>query len=160
MLPTVKYPDPILTTPCRRVNPDDFGPDLNKLLDDMAETMKAENGIGLAANQVGVPRRVFIMLDQKGKLWEFVNPRITEREGFQQINEGCLSAPGAFVSVPRAASITVVAQDRNREEFTVVCYEIEAVCVQHEIDHLDGIFYLEKTTRNQRRAALKTLGLK
>lgn len=159
MLHTVKYPDPILTTPCQ---PYLFMMNFNLagLLDEMAKHMEAEKGIGLAANQVNVPYRIFIMLDQKGKLWEFINPRITERDGFQQINEGCLSAPGAFVSVPRAQNVTVVAQDRNGEEFTVVCYDIEAVCVQHELDHLDGVFYLDKTSRNQRRAALRTLGLK
>lgn len=158
MLPTVKYPNSILTTPCQPL--DSFDAELHTLLDQMAETMKAEKGVGLAANQVGYPWRVFIMLDEKGKLWEFVNPEIIERDGFQQLTEGCLSAPGAFVSVPRSQNVVVRAKDRNGEEFTVSCYDMEAVCVQHEMDHLDGIFYLEKTTRNQRRAALRALGLK
>lgn len=158
MQPTVKYPDDLLKTRCQEVT--SFDEKLHTVLDEMAQIMRSENGIGLAANQAGYLARAFIMLDNKGKLWEFINPRIVESEGFQQINEGCLSAPGVFVSVPRAASVTVVAQNRNGEEFKVVCFEIEAVCIQHELDHLDGIFYLEKTTRNQRRAALKTLGLK
>jgi peptide deformylase len=130
------------------------------MLDEMKELMKAENGIGLAANQTGHLLRAFVMIDQKGKLWEFVNPEIIDKDGTIQINEGCLSAPGVFVQVPRAQTITVKALDRNGQEFTVICQDVEAVCVQHEIDHLDGIFYLEKTSRNQRRLAMKQLGLK
>lgn len=162
MLPIVKYPDPILSTPC---SPVEFGAttrtfDLEATLDEMIQIMRAENGIGLAANQIGLGVRMFIMLDQKLKLWEFINPEIVDREGHIQINEGCLSAPGAFVQVPRAQTVTVKAQNRKGEEFTVICEDVEAVCIQHEMDHLDGIFYLEKTSRNQRRAALRTLGLK
>lgn len=163
---TVMYPDPILTTPC---TPYDFlvnlnfaatGMPLHETLNAMAEHMKAESGIGLAANQVGISYRFFIMFDQKGKLWEFINPEITEREGNIAINEGCLSAPGAFVQVPRSKVIAVRAYDRNGNEFKVLCEDIEAVCIQHEMDHLDGIFYLSKTSRNQRRAALKILETK
>lgn len=159
MLHTVKYPDPILTTPCQ---PYLFMMNFNLhgLLDEMAKHMEAENGIGLAANQVNVPYRIFIMKDNKGKLWEFINPEILDRDGHIAINEGCLSAPGAIVQVPRSQTVTVRAKDRNGEEFTVICQDIEAVCAQHEIDHLDGIFYLDKTSRNQRRAALRALGLK
>ena len=158
MLHTVKYPNSILTTKCQPV--DKFDSELHTLLDQMVQHMRIENGIGLAANQVVYPWRVFIMLDNKGLVVEFINPRIIEKEGFQQINEGCLSAPGAFVSVPRSQNVTVVAQDRHGEEFTIVAYDLEAVCIQHEIDHLDGIFFIDKTSRNQRRAALRTLGLK
>lgn len=158
MLPIVKYPNSILTTPCQPV--DKFDLELHTLLDQMAETMKVEKGIGLAANQVGYPWRMFIIQDQKGKIWEFVNPRITETDGMLLFNEGCLSAKNTYVQVTRAQQVTVVAQDRNGEEFTTVCYDIEAVCVQHELDHLDGIFFLDKTSRNQRRAALRSLGLK
>lgn len=158
MRPTVKYPDELLKMKCVPV--EKFGVGLHEILNEMAEMMKAENGIGLAANQAGYLIRAFVMLDQKGKLWEFINPEITEREGMIMINEGCLSAPGAFVQVPRSQTVTVKAYDRNGDPFTVVCMDIEAVCVQHEYDHLEGIFYLEKTSRNQRRAALKLLGLK
>lgn len=164
MLRTVKYPDPSLKASC---TPYDFGIpavqqefNLPEFLDAMAQHMRSENGIGLAANQVGNGSRIFIMLDQKGKLWEFVNPEIVDRDGTQQINEGCLSAPGVFVQVPRAETVTVKARDRSGEEFSVVCSGIEAVCIQHELDHLDGVFFLEKTSRNQRRAALRALGIK
>jgi peptide deformylase len=158
MRPTVKYPDDILKQPCFEVIT--FDEKLHAILDEMAELMKAEKGLGLAANQAGYRVRAFVMVDQKGKVWEFVNPEITEKEGFIQINEGCLSAPGVFVQVPRAQTVTIKAQDRSGQEFTVVCQDVEAVCAQHEIDHLDGIFYLEKTSRNQRRLAMKQLGLK
>lgn len=158
MRPTVKYPDELLKMKCQLVT--EFGPKLNVILDEMAEMMKAENGIGLAANQAGYVLRAFIMIDQKGKLWEFINPELSDADGHIAINEGCLSAPGAFVQVARAQTITVKAFDRNGEPFTVICQDIEAVCVQHEYDHLEGIFYLEKTSRNQRRAALRALGIK
>lgn len=160
MLKTIKYPDPILTTPCVLVPEDGFNKELHDLLDQMAVHMKSENGIGLAANQVGVAKRVFVMVADSGKLWEFINPEIVQKEGFQQINEGCLSAPGVFVSVPRAKDVLVKAQDRNGEVFTVLCFDLEAVCIQHELEHLRGEFFLDKTSRNQRRAALRTLGLK
>lgn len=158
MRPTVKYPDDILKQRCFEVTT--FDEKLHVILDEMAELMKAEKGLGLAANQAGYRVRAFVMVDQKGKVWEFINPQITEKEGFIQINEGCLSAPGVFVQVPRAQTVTIKAQDRSGQEFTVVCQDVEAVCAQHEIDHLDGIFYLEKTSRNQRRLAMKQLGLK
>lgn len=158
MLRTVKYPDPILTTKCALVV--SFDKVLHDLLDGMREHMKLENGIGLAANQVGYSARVFVMEDQKKKVWEFINPEIVERDGHQAIDEGCLSAPGVSVQVPRAQTVMVKAFDRSGNEFKVVCEGIEAVCIQHEIDHLDGIFFLEKTSRNQRRAALRSLGLK
>lgn len=162
MLVTVRYPDPILSTKCAPFAFPTSEPEkkLFVLLDEMAAHMKAENGIGLAANQVGQPFRIFIMQDQKGKIWEFINPEIVEREGHYTIEEGCLSAPGVTVQVPRSQTVMVKALNRNGEEFKVVCQDVEAVCVQHEIDHLDGIFFLEKTSRNQRRAALRTLGLK
>lgn len=162
MRPIVKYPDPILTTRCTEVTGAEIADrnGLCQLLEDMRQVMEAEQGIGLAANQVGVGLRIFIMKDQRGKVWEFINPVIIEKEGFQQVNEGCLSAPGAFVSVPRSQSVTVEALDRNGEVFKVMGLDLDAVCMQHEIDHLDGVFYLDKTTRNQRRAALRSLGLK
>lgn len=161
MRPIVRFPDPVLTTKCEPVDPSEFEDgNIPKLLEDMAEAMRSENGIGLAANQVGVGKRIFVMLDSKGKLWEFINPEILDRDGVIAINEGCLSAPGAFVQLPRAQTVTVKALDRNGEEFTVMCQDLESVCVQHEIDHLDGVFFIEKAPRQQRRHALKVLGLK
>lgn len=158
MIEVVKYPDPVLLTPCATVT--EFGEELHKILDQMPEIMKAQNGIGLAANQIGISKRFFVMLDNKEKLWEFVNPEIIDRDGHLAINEGCLSAPGVFVQVPRSETVTIKAQNRLGEEFKIVCTGIEAICAQHEIEHLQGEFFLEKTSRNQRRAALRALGLK
>lgn len=158
MLSIVAYPNPILSTKCEPVT--EFNSELHAQLDEMLPIMKAAQGIGLAANQVGIGKRFFIMLDVKGKLWEFINPTITSHDGGIQINEGCLSAAGVVIQVPRSKQVTVEAFDRNGDSFTVLCEDLEAVCIQHEIDHLDGVFFIEKTSRNQRRAALKQLGLK
>lgn len=155
-LSIVKYPDERLLTKSQDVS--DFGAALHKTLDAMWPLMEANKGIGLAANQVGITQRFFILKDEKGRRWEFINPEVVDREGNTTINEGCLSAPGAFVQVPRAQTVTVKARDRFGAEFQVVCQDLEAVCIQHEIDHLDGIFFLSKTSRQQRRAALKSLG--
>lgn len=154
----VKYPHEALSTVCTPVT--EFNEELHKILDAMIPVMEQAHGIGLAANQVGITKRFFLMKDKKGKVWEFINPEIIAHDGGQQINEGCLSAPGVFVQVPRFGSVTVKAQNRSGEEFQIIAEEIEAVCIQHEIDHLQGIFFIEKTSRNQRRAALRQLGLK
>lgn len=159
-LTIVKYPNPVLKQTCEPVT--EFSSELHAQLDEMLPLMKANNGMGLAANQVGITKRFFIMLDKKGQLHEFINPVLVEGEPVAgaQINEGCLSAPGVFVQVPRLSVVTVRAQNRHGEEFTVVAEGVEAVCVQHELDHLNGEFFLEKTSRNQRRLALRQLGLK
>lgn len=154
----VKYPNEILKKVCEKVV--EFNKELSDNLDQMREIMKANKGIGLAANQVGISQRFFIVQDKYGQIFDFINPEIIEREGHMQINEGCLSAPGVLVQVPRSQTITIKAHRRDGEEFTMVAYDVEAICIQHELDHLDGIFYLEKVNRQQRRAALKTLGLK
>jgi peptide deformylase len=153
----VLYPDEILSKVCEEVT--EFNEELHKTLDAMRDIMTKNNGIGLAANQVGIQKRFFIMQDKKGKIWDFINPRILEQDGLIQINEGCLSAPGAIVQPVRAQNVTVEAQDRDGNKFTIVAEDIEAVCIQHETDHLNGIFFLSKVNRQQRRAALKKLGL-
>lgn len=154
----LKYPNPILKQKTELVT--EFGPELHRSLVSMKLAMLEHKGIGLAANQVGINQRFFIMQDKKGQLWEFINPEITDREDTILINEGCLSAPDIFVQIARSKTVTVQAKDRNGEDFTVICQDIEAVCVQHEIDHLDGIFYLDKAPRQQRRAAYSKLGIK
>lgn len=154
-LQLVYYPDQILKTPCEPVT--EFNEELHAQLDQMREIMKANNGIGLAANQVGISKRFFIMQDKNGKIWDFVNPKITDEEGLIQINEGCLSAPGVHVQPVRAETITVHAQDRNGEAFTIIAEAVEAVCIQHENDHINGVFFFDKVPRQQRRHAEKQL---
>lgn len=116
------------------------------LLDDMADTMYYENrGIGIAAPQVGVLRRVFIVdVGDEHGLIEFINPEITRREGTQVYSEGCLSVPGKTAEVERPAEITVKALDRYGKEFTLDADGLLAVCICHEYDHLDGILFVDK----------------
>ena len=136
--------DPILRKKCRHV--DEITPRIIKLLDDMADTMYYENrGIGIAAPQVGVMRRVFIVDvgDEHGKI-EFINPEITYTEGSQIYCEGCLSVPGKNANVERPAKIKVKAQDRDGKEFELEADGLLAVCICHEYDHLDGILFIDK----------------
>lgn len=157
-LEIVRYPSDYLTEPCDKVN--EFTPFLHEVLDAMPAIMEKEGGMGLASNQVGIPFAFFIMKDKKGKITEFVNPEITEREGTIFEYEGCLSMPGVSLQIPRSQTVTVKAQDRNGVEFTVICQDFESICVQHEIEHLHGVFFLSKVSRQQRRAAMKKAGIK
>ena len=115
------------------------------LLEDMAETMYMSNGIGIAAPQVGVLRRIFVidMHDDSG-LIEFINPRIGNAQGSQIGIEACLSCPGMSGEVERPAELDIEATDRNGEIFRIHATEYFAVCISHEYDHLDGILFLDK----------------
>ena len=137
--------DPLLRKTSRPV--DEISPRIIKLLDDMADTMYYENrGIGIAAPQVGVLRRVFIVDvgDEHGKL-EFINPEITYTEGTQRAGEGCLSVPGKTCEVDRPAKIRVKALNRDGEEFELEAEGLLARCICHENDHLDGILFIDKS---------------
>ncbi len=116
------------------------------LLDDMKDTLYAANGVGLAAPQVGILRRIFVidLHDQNG-LIEFINPVFIQKEGEQISCEGCLSIPGFEGEVVRPAYIKIRALDRNGEEFEYEGEELAAVCVSHEYDHLEGILFRDKT---------------
>lgn len=117
---------------------------LDKLLDDMAETLDDANGAGLAAPQVGILRRVFIIdLDETGPI-EFINPEILETSGEQDDMEGCLSVPGKWGMVKRPNYVRARAQDRNGEWFEIEGEGLTARCILHEYDHLDGHLYSEK----------------
>lgn len=147
------YPNKILATTCDRVQ--SFDEELHKLLDDMQIVMTQNNGMGLAANQVGVLKRIFIMKDKKDKVWEFINPEIIFTDDVQYEDEGCLSFPGATVQVKRAKQVSVKAQDRNGEDFHISAYEKEAICIQHEMDHLEGKTFLDYLSRQQKRDVLR-----
>ncbi len=115
------------------------------LLDDMADTMYEADGIGLAAPQVGVLKRVFVVDLNDGRgLIEFINPVITNRQGIQIGEEGCLSCPGASGAVERPASLDIEATDREGNTFTIHADGLMAVCVSHENDHLDGVLFIDK----------------
>jgi len=147
----VYYPDPALTAKSEKVT--DFDEALWQSLDVMRLIMKQNEGMGLAANQVGICKSFFIMKDKRDQIWDFINPEIIEQSGTQYQQEGCLSFPGVFIQVPRAASVTVKAQDRKGEEFHIIAEDMEAICIQHEIDHIYGIIFLDKATRQQKRIA-------
>lgn len=159
----VKYPSLILFQKTHEVL--EFGVVLHSLLDEMKEVMIQARGIGLAANQLSDDRSLFIMKSQtkfsNGEIIEFINPKILDKsKTYQQINEGCLSAPGILLTISRHEEIHVQYQDRYGNIKEGILNGIEAVCFQHEFDHLQGIFFIDKTSRNERRAALKILGLK
>lgn len=123
-----------------------FDERLAMLLDDMAETMYKADGVGLAAPQVGILRR-FCVIDVGDGLIELVNPVITEKSGLQTGNEGCLSVPNRSETVKRPMRVTVRAQDRNGNNITVTGEGLKARALCHEIDHLDGILYIDKAEK-------------
>lgn len=134
----VKEGDEVLTKKCRPV--EKFDDRLASLLDDMYETMTAGNGVGLAAPQVGMLRRAFVIDIGEGKL-EFVNPEIIKTSGKQETGECCLSCPGEYGITIRPRFVTVKAQDRNGKEFTMDASDLLAKAICHENDHLDGILF-------------------
>lgn len=143
--------EPGLYKKCRPVT--DFNSRLHQLLDDMADTLAQENGVGLAAPQVGVLRRAVIVLEtnvpegEEEYLIELVNPEIIESDGEQYGAEGCLSVPGEYGLVRRPMHVKVRAQDRNGEYFEVEGEGLTARCFCHEIDHLEGIVFTSKCER-------------
>lgn len=152
------YPDDRLRTRARPVEAVDEG--IRTLIDDMFETMYQEEGIGLAAVQVNVAQRV-IVLDVSAERTDpvaLVNPEIVEREGTEQTQEGCLSIPGYFEWVERAHRVRVGALDRDGEPFELDAEGLKAVCIQHELDHLEGklfVDYLSELKRNRIRKRLQ-----
>jgi peptide deformylase len=147
ILSVLHHPDPRLRNRARNVEvfDDAFG----RLIDDMFETMYAAPGIGLAAIQVDVPLRVLVLdvsPDMSAPM-HFVNPVITAAEGRTETNEGCLSVPGIFEPVERAERVRVEARDRHGRPFELAADGLLAVCVQHEIDHLDGKLFVDYLSR-------------
>ena len=136
--------DPALHKVCKPV--ESFDRKLHKLLDDMAETMMDANGVGLAAPQVGILRRVVVVDTGEGIL-ELVNPELLETSGEQEGAEGCLSVPGRYGLVKRPYTAKVRAQDRDGNWFEAEGEELIARCFCHELDHLDGIVYTEVMER-------------
>ncbi|MCU6708954.1 peptide deformylase [Paenibacillus sp. J5C_2022] len=138
----VKEPDPVLHEVAKEVTK--FNANLQKLLKDMAETMYDANGVGLAAPQIGILKRVIVVdVGDENGLVKMVNPVITEREGEQIGPEGCLSIPGINGEVRRAERIVVEGQDAAGERFTIEAKGYFARAFQHEIDHLNGILFTE-----------------
>jgi peptide deformylase len=143
ILPILEYPDPRLKKVAAPVTV--FGPEIERLVRDMAETMYEAPGIGLAATQVDVHRRVIVIdiSETRDQLRVFVNPELLEAEGEAECEEGCLSVPGYYDKVTRAASIRVRAQNERGETFELATGGLLAVCVQHEMDHLLGKVFVD-----------------
>jgi peptide deformylase len=157
----LKFPDPNLFVVCNEVTV--FGPELRILLHAMYDTMTKKNGIGLAANQVGLQFRMFTMAGPNGKLY-LVNPVITAKSlAPANIKEGCLSAPGEFlILLERTSWVEVSYQDEHGVEKKDIFKGIYSVCAQHEIDHLNGKSHLQSASipRSQRKLLAKKWGFK
>ena len=143
LLPILEYPDPRLKKVAARVTA--VTADVRKLVRDMAETMYAAPGVGLAATQVNVHKRVIVIdiSEHKDELRVFINPELLAAEGEAECEEGCLSVPGYYDKVTRAARIRVRAQDEHGETFELDAEGLLAVCIQHEMDHLQGKVFVE-----------------
>jgi peptide deformylase len=157
LLPILQYPDPRLHTvaaPVAAVNEE-----IRRLVKGMADTMYAAPGVGLAAPQVDVHQRVIIIdiSEPRDQLRVFINPEIVARSGVSDCEEGCLSVPGIFESVTRAERITVRALDVQGTPFELNADGLLAVCVQHEIDHLEGIVFVEYLSRLKQQRILAKL---
>lgn len=141
ILNIVKEGDDTLRKICRPV--DNITPRITTLLDDMIDTLHRANGVGLAAPQVGVLRRIAIVEVDEGEIYELINPEIIAREGEQQEAEGCLSIPNRWGITSRPMKVTVRALDRNGNEYTVTGEGLKARAFCHEIDHLDGVLFID-----------------
>lgn len=147
-LPITIHPDPILRQKCESVS--EITPELIQVLDNMTETMYAAPGIGLAAPQVGLNCRV-VVIDvgedeeerRPAKLYRLINPVITAREGLDDSEEGCLSVPGIRETIKRSVYVQAKALDEKGHEITIETDGILAICLQHEIDHLDGTLFID-----------------
>ncbi len=163
LLQILHYPDPRLHNHAAAVeNVDD---EVRKLVDDLFETMYAAPGIGLAATQVNVPRRVIAMdlSEDRSEPLCLINPELVEQRGVVELEEGCLSVPGVYEMVPRAQWIRARALSRDGESFEFEAEDLLAVCVQHEMDHLEGrlfVDYLSQLKRQRIRKKAKKLDKK
>lgn len=160
LLNILQFPDPRLRTRAKPVEV--FDDNLKTLVKDMFETMYEAPGIGLAATQVDVHKRLLVMdiSEEKDRPQVFINPQIIQAEGEEEMDEGCLSVPGYYETVSRAEKISVRAHDENGDEFELQADGLEAVCIQHEMDHLEGklfVDYISSLKRDRIRKKLEKL---
>lgn len=158
VLTVLKFPDERLRTVAEEVETVDD--EIKQLVDDMFETMKQENGIGLAATQVNVHKRVVVMdvSEEQNEPLVFINPKIIEKNGTKISEEGCLSVPNNYAKVDRAEEVIVTALDRDGQAFELKAQGLLAVCIQHELDHLKGklfVDYLSPLKRNRIKKKLE-----
>lgn len=157
LLHILHYPDPRLTRVAEPVV--QVGAEEKQLVADMFETMYEAPGIGLAAVQVDVLKRIIVMdiSEDRSEPLCFINPEILHAEGTEQMEEGCLSVPGIFEKVERARKIRVRALDREGSEFTMDAEDLLAVCIQHEMDHLEGKLFVDYLSELKRKRIRKKL---
>lgn len=153
----LEFPDPRLRTVAKPV--ESFDAKLKTLVEDMTETMYEANGIGLAATQINVHERLLVLdvSDEQDQPLVYINPEITLRSGSQSCEEGCLSVPGIYASVERAENIHVKAQDTDGIFFEQELEGLHAICVQHEIDHLEGRLFVDYLSPLKRSRVKKKL---
>ena len=156
-LEILEFPDPRLRTVAKPV--ERFDGALRQLVDDLVETMYDAQGIGLAATQVNVHQRLLVLdvSEQQDTPRVYVNPEIVAREGTETCEEGCLSVPGIYAEVSRAEKITISAQDAAGQPFREELDGMQAVCIQHEIDHLEGKLFVDYLSPLKRRMVAKKL---
>jgi len=157
-----KYGDPVLR---RRAAPiEEFTPEIRDLIGDLIDTMYDEVGLGLAAPQVGVSLRLVVVTDENGRgAQALLNPVIVEEGGQVTAEEGCLSIPGVFAPVPRAAWVRVEAQDTVGQPVSLTVRALRARVLQHEMDHLDGVLFIDRldpVTRDRIKRKIKKDGLR
>lgn len=152
------YPDPRLRRQAEPVA--EVTDEIRQLVTDMAETMYAAPGIGLAAIQVNEPRRVIVIdiSETRDQLLVLINPKIVEKNGEQTLEEGCLSVPGIYEPVRRAAHVKVRALDRDGKPIELEARDLLATCIQHEIDHLEGKVFVDYLSRLKQTRIRKKLG--
>ena len=157
LLPILHYPDARLRKTARPV--DDVNDEIRRLIDDMFETMYDAPGIGLAATQVNVHQRLLVadISEHKDQPLVFINPNILSLDGEELTEEGCLSVPGIYEPVKRPSRIKVSALDRNGDRFELEAEGMLAVCIQHEVDHLDGKLFVDYLSEMKRQRIRKRL---
>lgn len=158
ILPVLRFPDEKLRTKAQPVT--DVNDEIRKVISDMFETMYAENGVGLAATQVDIHQRIVVIdvSENKEHPYVLINPEIIRKSDDTLINEeGCLSVPGCYAKVDRSVDVTVKALDENGKEFTLDGEELLAICIQHELDHLNGILFVDYLSPLKRQRIKKKL---
>jgi peptide deformylase len=157
ILAVLRYPDPRLHKVATKVTRVDS--EVRKLIKDMAQTMYAAPGIGLAATQVDVHKRVIVIdiSETRDQLRVFINPKLLEASGEAECEEGCLSVPGIYEKVRRAARVKVRALNAEGEQFVLETDGLLAVCIQHEMDHLEGKVFVEYLSRLKQQRILAKL---
>ena len=158
ILPVLRFPDEKLRTKAQPVT--DVNDEIRKIISDMFETMYAENGVGLAATQVDIHQRIVVIdvSEKKEHPYVLINPEIIRKSDDTLINEeGCLSVPGCYAKVDRSIDVTVKALDEHGKEFTLDGDELLAICIQHELDHLNGVLFVDYLSPLKRQRIKKKL---